>query len=97
MLRVGKRTRDWERRRAKLKVRFERVGITYCEFGYDGCSGESALSFAHPDKRRFLSGDQLDVVALACIFNCHKKLELMPRDKMKTEVMRVIEGRTCQP
>jgi hypothetical protein len=88
MLKPGKRTREWERRRAKLKIRFERAGITHCEVMYPGCHGNYGLSFAHPAKRRFLKGDQLDVVVLACIFNCHKKLEAMPHAAMKLEVMR---------
>lgn len=96
MLRAGKRTREWERRRAKLKIRFERVGITRCEFGYNGCWHNNGLSFAHTDKRRFLKGDQLDVVALACA-SCHPVLEIMQREKMRAEVERVIANRICQP
>lgn len=97
MLGAGKRTREWERVRAKLKIRFERVGITRCEFRYEGCSGGEALSFAHVDKRRFLKGIELEQVALACIFNCHRRLEDMPRARMREEVTRVINERTCQP
>jgi len=96
-LRAGKRTNEWTRRRAKLKVRFERAGITRCEVGYPGCQGDYGLSFAHYDKRRFLRGDQLDITVLACIFNCHKKLEAMPRTAMKCEVMRIISERARQP
>ena len=95
-LKAGKRTREWARRRAKLKVRFERVGITRCEFGYLGCWRWNGLSFAHAEKRRFLKGDQLDVVTLACA-SCHPRLEAMPHEKMKAEVERVISERTRQP
>lgn len=97
MLKAGKRTREWETRRAKLKVRFEAAGITRCEVRYTGCQGNYALSFAHYDKRRFLKGDQLDVAVLACIFNCHRLLESMPRQGMSAEVHRIIRERTCQP
>ena len=97
MLKPGKRTLEWVRRRAKLKVRFQRAGITRCEVMYPGCQGNYALSFAHIDKRRFLKGDELDMVVLACIFNCHKKLEAMPRAVMKLEVLRIIKERVRQP
>lgn len=96
-LRAGKRTREWERTRAKLKPRFERVGITSCEFRYQGCWRDNALSFAHVDKRRFLSAGELEAVAVACCV-CHDRLDnKMSRQEMRREVERVIANRICQP
>ncbi len=96
MLGRGKKTREWDRVRAKLKIRFEAAGITRCEFGYDGCWRSNGLSFAHYDKRRFLSAAELEIAALACA-SCHPKLEILPRKVMKAEVCRVIRERICQP
>ncbi len=96
MLKAGKRTREWDRIRAKLKPRFEAAGITRCEFGYDGCWRFNGLSFAHFDKRRFLSTQELEIAALACA-SCHPKLEILPRKVMKAIVLRVIANRICQP
>jgi hypothetical protein len=94
--RAGVKTRAWETTRRKLKPRFERAGITSCEFGFEGCWRRNGLSFAHGDKRRYLDQGELEVAALACI-PCHNKLELMPRDKMRFEVACAIAKRICQP
>jgi hypothetical protein len=96
MNRAGKRTREWERIRAKLKARFTVAGITRCEFKLEGCAYYNFLGFAHTDKRRFLKGQELENAALACN-PCHAILELLPRDKMKTEIESVIRGRERQP
>jgi hypothetical protein len=97
MLGRGKRTRQWERTRAILKPRFERAGITSCEFRYQGCWRGNALGFAHVDKRRFLAPGELEKVALACCV-CHNKLDNeMTRNEMRREVERVIANRICQP
>jgi len=96
-LKPGKKTLEWERLKPKLKRAFEAAGITRCEFQYDGCWNDNALSFAHVDKRRYLKPDEITVVALACIFNCHAILERMPREQMRAAVENVIEKRICQP
>jgi len=96
MLKAGRRTKEWDRIRADLKPLFEAVGITWCEFRYTGCWRDNGLSFAHTDKRRFLKGDQLYVVALACA-NCHPMLEILKREEMKERVLEVITRRACQP
>lgn len=96
MNRVGKRTREWDRVRAKLKARFMVAGITNCEFGYEGCWRFSSLGFAHTDKRRFLKGKELENVALACN-PCHEILELLDRKQMRIEIESVIRGRERQP
>jgi hypothetical protein len=84
LLKAGKRTREWQHIREQLKPRFE------------GCWRDNGLSFAHVDKRRFLSEKELREPALACI-PCHNKLELMPRDQMRATVEKVIANRVMQP
>ena len=95
-LKPGKKTREWERTRAKLKPRFEAIGLTHCEFDYEGCWRNNGLSFAHAKKRRNLRPGELEVVALACA-NCHNLLELMREPQMTQAVMNVIAKRICQP
>jgi hypothetical protein len=93
----GKRTRQWNSIRAKIKPKFEAAGITRCEFKYSGCFGGVMLSFAHGKKRRNLTVEELEkLVALACI-NCHTILELKPEEEMEKAVREVIKKRTCQP
>ena len=96
MLRAGKRTKEWQRIRERIKPLFELVGITRCEFRFEGCLGGIFLSFAHVDKRRFLKPGELERPALACQ-SCHNKLDLMPREKMRATVEKVIAERAMQP
>jgi hypothetical protein len=96
MLRAGKKTKEWQRVRERLKPRFEAVGIIRCEFRYQGCWHNNALSFAHMRKRRNLAPNELKIVALACI-PCHDKLELMPESLMAQTVSDVIQRRVLQP
>lgn len=91
---AGKKTKAWESERAKLKRRFLAVGIITCELRYTGCAFDNLLGFAHADKRRKLSREDLSVVILACNF-CHDKIEIDPR--MKEIVMNVIAARKVQP
>jgi hypothetical protein len=93
---IGPKTQAWEKAKRELKPAFEAAGITQCEFGFKGCWRNNGLSFAHCDKRRFLKGDQLYEVALACI-NCHDILERMPRLVMGVTVRSIITDRTRQP
>ena|SRR5215475_12207203 len=95
MLGAGKKTQQWERIRRILKIRFEGVGLTYCEVGYKGCWRDNGLSFAHYDKRRFLNEEQLYIAVLACA-NCHPLLERLPRHEMTRRVLDIIRKRTCQ-
>jgi len=44
---AGKKTKAWDKARAKLKLEYQEKGITYCEI----CSGTFALSFHHRHKR----------------------------------------------
>lgn len=81
MFKAGRKTLDWNRERAKLKIDFERAGIMTCEFRFDGCKGSIFLGFAHAVKRRFLNPKapighptHIATVALACA-QCHDKLD----------------------
>lgn len=95
-MKPGKRTKEWNRIRAKLKPKFEAAGITECEFRFQGCWFNDGLSFAHCDKRRFLKGIQLEEVALACM-PCHYLLEMLSREQMGIEIRSVIASRERQP
>lgn len=92
----GKKTRAWESTRGQLKKRFESVGITSCEIRLPQCWGNYALSFAHAKKRRFLIGEEIEVVALSCA-PCHTAIEGMPHNEMEKIVMRAINKRSRQP
>lgn len=71
MKRAGKKTLAWETTRRKLKVRFERAGITRCEWP-EGCGREWPLSFSHTKPRRDITTQaELEAVALLCTFHHH--------------------------
>lgn len=89
----GKKTRANRAANAKLKVEFEKQGITNCELGYPGCTRTEFLSWAHGRKRRKLQGDELvTLVILACI-NCHDRIEYMGHESMLSIVESVIAER----
>jgi hypothetical protein len=97
-LKPGKKVRQWEVARALLKIAFERVGITACEFGMPGCWGRSSgseyLSFAHAKKRRNWQEGDIWRVGLACMPVCHHELdEVMRAPEMEREVERIIAAR----
>jgi hypothetical protein len=96
MLGRGKKTIEWDRLRPKLKQRFAAIHLVTCEFRFEGCWKYTGLTFAHAKKRRFLTPEELEVVALACI-NCHMILDAMSHKKMYNAVMGAIEKRICQP
>lgn len=98
MKKGGHRTWQWARTRAKLKVRFERAGITRCELRVcTGCTGSHYLSFAHAVKRRFITTQQeLEEVALACLA-CHQTIEAFNHEDMKSIVRLAISERETQP
>lgn len=89
----GKKTREWDKVRAKLKVAFEKAGITSCEIKCEGCWLDAGLGFAHSVKRRFITTPELMAeAALACI-NCHNLIEAMPHTRMADVVRTVIAHR----
>jgi hypothetical protein len=97
---IGRRGREWDSARRRVKAEFALAGITRCEFGYDGCYGRNALTFAHAVKRRYLLADaepgspwHIETVALACL-RCHTRLDvIMNHGEMLTAVMLAIERR----
>lgn len=97
---IKKKKTEWDSVRAKLKVRFEKAGITRCE----KCRADNFLGFAHAVKRRFLSRyaeigspEHIETVALLCN-PCHDIIELrMSHEEMKAEIMRIISARKQQP
>ncbi len=95
-LKRGKKTIEWDRCRAKLKIRFAAVHLITCEFRYAGCWKYNGLTFAHIKKRRNLRPEELEIVALACL-NCHGILELMKEEQMTKVILAVIKNRICQP
>ena len=61
----------WNAVRAKIKKRFERMGVTRCEI----CNAAFPLGFAHRRKRRHITDEnELRVVALLCN-PCHETIE----------------------
>jgi len=79
MLSRGKRTKEWEEQRKKLKELYFSKGITSCELHLDGCWGNNALSFAHRHKRSWYYGNEellgdFNQTLLVCI-PCHNKIE----------------------
>jgi hypothetical protein len=90
---AGKKTKEWDRVRAELKVEYEAMGITSCELGYDGCKRDDWLSFAHGRKRRKLQGDELKTLTILSCTVCHERIERMPADAMLAIVASVISER----
>jgi hypothetical protein len=79
MLGKGKRTKEWEDQRKKLKEIYLSKGITSCELHLEGCMRDNYLSFAHRHKRSwYWSNPELlgsfQQTLLACI-PCHNKIE----------------------
>lgn len=89
---AGKKTDEWEQARKELKKVFEANETTSCELKLSGCWDKNALTFAHIDKRRNLSPDELYAVVLACT-PCHQKVEAMPHEEMRKMLTKIIKGR----
>lgn len=75
MLKIGKKTKEWNALRRKLKTAFAEAGIFSCEIRLDSnCTGAWTAAFAHIDKRDKLAPEELESVVLACQ-SCHHKVE----------------------
>lgn len=84
----GKKTKQWDADRAKLKKLFAAAGITVCEVQEKGCFGDNYLGFAHSKKRRnVVTLEDRFEVCLACN-SCHDKIENTPE-----RVLEVIASR----
>lgn len=91
-MKAGKRTKEWNEIRKELVIEFEDKGITTCEIKFAVCWRNNALGFAHLDKRRYLKGEQLRVVVLACN-PCHQVIEKWPREQMRELLQDIIDAR----
>lgn len=92
---IGKKGANWNDARAQLIILFEKNGITECEIKYKGCWKDNALGFAHVDKRRFLSQEDVrspNKVVLACN-PCHQIVEQESREEMRKELDKIIAAR----
>ena len=92
----GRKTREWEKVRAQLKIRFERIGITACEIRLKQCWGDYALSFAHTKKRADMLPGDIEKAVLACA-PCHTAVEGMKKDAMQSLLEGIIAARQVQP
>lgn len=90
---AGKKTKEWGTVRDDLKVAFNKLGITECEAKLEPCWTNTALGFAHRDKRRFLTKSDLEKVILICN-PCHDVIEAWSREKMQDFVDGIIASRT---
>ena len=90
---IGPKTQTWIDARADLKIEFEHeYGITTCELRYENCWRDNALSFAHAEKRRKLTREDLKHVILCCTI-CHDAIEFLPPEEMKRIVDTVCQQR----
>jgi uncharacterized protein with PIN domain len=82
----------WNNTRRKLKLQFERDGITRCE----QCGSGMFLGFAHRLKRRFIQDKyELMMVALLCV-KCHEFWEHGSHERMFEGITAIIEKRNEQ-
>lgn len=94
-LKPGEKTKEWEDIRGEVKVRFAKAKITKCELKRKGCWKDNALTFAHTDKRRKLTKEDLYNVVLACT-PCHMEVEALPAQEMKKILEGVIKKRSVK-
>jgi len=84
---VGDKVNEWTEARKEIKQQFQVWKIFKCELNYKGCWKDNALTFAHAEKRRKLTKEDLYKVALLCV-PCHDQIEYLPAGEMK----RIVEG-----
>lgn len=89
--RRGRKTREWESARAKLKPLFFRYGVTTCQLRLQWCRVDDELGFAHLRKRNRLRPDEFMVVALLCN-RCHDQIEVLPHADMYRIVRAAFES-----
>jgi uncharacterized protein YpbB len=91
----GKKVKQWTDIRGELKKSFAKAGITSCEVRFVGCWRDNALTFAHLDKRRRLTKDDLYKVVLACI-PCHTVVEAWNHEDMGKYLQLIIDKRNVK-
>lgn len=97
MKKIGKKTQEWNKAKRELKRAFESAGITACELHVSPACSQFFLTWAHGDKRRYLTKKELyTLVALGCV-NCHNVIEKWPREKMREFIELIIKSRRVQP
>lgn len=85
-LKAGKKVLEWQEIREQLKKEFAEKNITSCELKFEGCTGNWALGFCHSKKRRFIEGNEIYEVILACS-SCHLIVEY---SKDMTKIVREV-------
>lgn len=74
---IGKKGKNWNDGRDKLKLKFFSWGITKCEVRLEGCLRDNFLGFAHKERRIELTQTEIidpKFVVLACQ-PCHNTLD----------------------
>lgn len=96
---TGKKTQHWENARVVLKKTFEAWGITRCEIKTSECVFDNFLGFAHVDRRRNLTPEDVkspNKVVLACQ-PCHHIVDfIMDRKEARELLEKIIENREAQ-
>lgn len=88
-MKIGKRTKLWNKYRAELKKEFAARGIVRCEI----CGTDFGLSFAHSKKRKDIYTEQdWKECALLCIPD-HEVFERMPPPEMTVGIREIINRR----
>lgn len=75
MIKLGKKTKEWNRDRAELKKEYESRGITTCEAKLAPCWSNNGLSFAHRYKRRDPRCEHTYQGTLIVCIPCHQLME----------------------
>ena len=74
-MQAGKKTSEWNRDRAKLKIEYEEKGIVTCEIRLPGCWYNNALGFAHRYKRNDPRCENTYQQTLLGCNPCHDQIE----------------------
>lgn len=85
----------WEKLRPKVKVEFERAGITTCELTLAGCCHDNFLGFAHSLKRRNIKTEEEKREVILCCNVCHDFIERLPERRMWQIVKATIGARSA--
>lgn len=91
----GKKTQEWTVERKELIEEFEALGINSCELKLEGCWGKQGLGFAHRNKRRNLTREDLGQVVLLCN-SCHGEIELLNNVRMMKIIDKIIKDRNSK-
>lgn len=91
MNKVGPRTKKWIDVWSWLRPRMERAGRKRCEFGFIPHDCDGSRTPAHSKKRREMRGNDIYMVAWACV-TVHDFLDVkMSHDEMEQAVLKAID------